>query len=393
MIILGAPTYTRYDLVAKMVESAATGTRTPDRIVIVDNGSRWDEKYRGPSAGVDVIRPGRNLGCAGGWNEICRQATCSDDIIIISNDDIVLSHDGVATMARAIEQTPDDVVVHGHAWSLFAMRARVWRRVGAFDERFWPAYFEDNDYQRRLEVAGVRRVVAHSSKSHAGSATIRSYNQQQMAAHHAQFRANRAYFIEKWGAAPGAVRATWPKVVARGEAKTLEERYVTAATGSTDICEHLPVLRDLASRVEHVTEFGVRSGESTVAFLAAQPRVLRSFDLEDTGIGGALTAVAGRTDFVFMAGDTREIDIAPTDLLFIDTLHTYDQLRAEFARHADKARRWIVLHDTTTFGDRGELPGSVGLWPAVEELLAEGRWKLKERRTNNNGLTVLERSP
>jgi hypothetical protein len=33
-----------------------------------------------------------------------------------------------------------------------------------------------------------------------------------------------------------------------------------------------------------------------------------------------------------------------------------------------------------------------GLWPAVEEFLAlHPEWKLKERYTNNNGLTVLER--
>lgn len=34
-----------------------------------------------------------------------------------------------------------------------------------------------------------------------------------------------------------------------------------------------------------------------------------------------------------------------------------------------------------------------GLWPAVEEFLAEheNEWKLHERYTNNNGLTILKR--
>jgi hypothetical protein len=33
-----------------------------------------------------------------------------------------------------------------------------------------------------------------------------------------------------------------------------------------------------------------------------------------------------------------------------------------------------------------------GLWPAVEEFLIDHpEWRLKERFTNNNGLTVLER--
>ncbi len=74
------------------------------------------------------------------------------------------------------------------------------------------------------------------------------------------------------------------------------------------------------------------------------------------------------------------------------TLHTYDQLKAELARHAAKARRWIVLHDTTTFATKGMESDPRGLWPAVEEVLADGTFVLKERRENNNGLTVLERA-
>jgi hypothetical protein len=59
--------------------------------------------------------------------------------------------------------------------------------------------------------------------------------------------------------------------------------------------------------------------------------------------------------------------------------------------NAAKARRYIVLHDTTTFGERGEAEGQRGLWPAVEELLAGGAFRLQQRSTNNNGLTILER--
>jgi hypothetical protein len=32
------------------------------------------------------------------------------------------------------------------------------------------------------------------------------------------------------------------------------------------------------------------------------------------------------------------------------------------------------------------------LWPAVEEFLAAGAFRLRQRFTNNNGLTVLERA-
>ena len=40
---------------------------------------------------------------------------------------------------------------------------------------------------------------------------------------------------------------------------------------------------------------------------------------------------------------------------------------------------------------RGETVGHQGLWAAIEEFLAEGMFRLKQRYENNNGLTVLER--
>jgi len=32
-----------------------------------------------------------------------------------------------------------------------------------------------------------------------------------------------------------------------------------------------------------------------------------------------------------------------------------------------------------------------GLWKAVEEFVADGTWRVKQRYTNNNGLTVLQK--
>ena len=54
--------------------------------------------------------------------------------------------------------------------------------------------------------------------------------------------------------------------------------------------------------------------------------------------------------------------------------------------------RYIVLHDTTTFAERGESPGQRGLWPAVEEFLARGTFRLQQRYEHNHGLTILERA-
>jgi len=105
-----------------------------------------------------------------------------------------------------------------------------------------------------------------------------------------------------------------------------------------------------------------------------------------------LAARAGRTEFVFHEADVLHVEIEATDLLFIDTFHVYEQLQEELRLHAGKVHKYIVLHDTTTFGLYGEAPGHAGLWPVVEEFLKEGAFRLKERYENNHGLTVLERA-
>jgi cephalosporin hydroxylase len=89
--------------------------------------------------------------------------------------------------------------------------------------------------------------------------------------------------------------------------------------------------------------------------------------------------------------DTRKVEIAPTELLFVDSLHIYEQVQKELELHADKASKYLVFHDTTAYADRGEFGGR-GIWPAIQEFMdTHPEWELLERRTNNNGLTTLKR--
>lgn len=190
----------------------------------------------------------------------------------------------------------------------------------------------------------------------------------------------------------------------------IEQRYQQKCATPSDIAEHLPTLRRYASQCQHVTELGVRTVVSTWAFLAGlrEPavdrtspiRTLISVDLAaPPAHGGNLDEVyeaAKRAvlHFRFIEADDRKIALEPTDLLFIDTWHVEEQLRIELQLHAEQARKWIILHDTETFGVVGETLGHRGLLPALTDFL-EGHpeWKVVERFTNCNGLMVLERRP
>jgi hypothetical protein len=171
-----------------------------------------------------------------------------------------------------------------------------------------------------------------------------------------------------------------------------EQLYQEACARDTDIHEHLPLLAQLASECTHVTELGVGHGQSTIGFLRNNIE-LHSYEYKPFDYIPKLFEDyrnAGRNVTLHIA-DTREINIAPTDFLFIDSLHIYEQVKIELHLHANKAKKYIGFHDTTTYATNGEFGGR-GIWPAIQEFLDEHpEWQLIQRRINNNGLTILKR--
>ena len=177
-------------------------------------------------------------------------------------------------------------------------------------------------------------------------------------------------------------------------ARELAARYDRARLSPSDINEHLPTLTRLASECRRVTEMGTRGANSTTAFLAARPERLTAYDVQRHPEVAALEDLARRAGipFEFIQADVLAADIEETDLLFIDTLHVYEQTRQELRRHAPKVRKFLVFHDIVSFGSHGETPGAAGIWPAIEGFLdAHPEWTLAERHDNNNGLAVLRR--
>lgn len=144
----------------------------------------------------------------------------------------------------------------------------------------------------------------------------------------------------------------------------------------------------------HVTEFGVRWVVSTWALLAGKPSTMVSYDIHYHPNILKTIEVANKNgiNFSFVIGDTLKINIESTDLLFIDTLHTYEQLKGELTLHGNKSQKFIIMHDTTKYAHVGMDGKPIGLVDAIDEFILDNKqWKIKEIRSNNNGLTVLSR--
>lgn len=180
------------------------------------------------------------------------------------------------------------------------------------------------------------------------------------------------------------------------------------AASGTAMSPHMPRLRDLARDLD-VVEFGVKRGCSTVAFLCSA-RSVWSVDLvppRPADMTAWLTAAGGA--WFFQQGDTRTITIPDCDLLLVDANHTYASVAAELTRHAHRVRRYLVFHDTITFGSIGadaetgahlwtyvrgqSVPhAALGVRPAIDELMIrDPSWYIAAHYTESHGLLVLER--
>jgi len=177
----------------------------------------------------------------------------------------------------------------------------------------------------------------------------------------------------------------------------VEEKFTELSQTPSDINEHLIVLRYYADQCQHVTELGVRKGVSTWAFLSSMCPMVVSVDVNHPDdFGGSLqemreASVEAGKDFEFILADDLDIEIVETDLLFVDALHTYKHITKELELHADKARKYLIFHDTVTYGIVG-LDGLEGIRKAIDEFMStHPEWKIKEEYLNNNGLLILEK--
>lgn len=192
--------------------------------------------------------------------------------------------------------------------------------------------------------------------------------------------------------------------------KTLNDYFEDRKKTPSDINEHLETFKRYSEECETVIEMGVRGIVSTWGFMMGKPKKLIGIDFDHPqNWGGDINEVyrlsrENGIEYEFRLQNTLICDIEECDLLFIDTWHDYLQLKQELYRHHSKVKKYIILHDTESFGFRNEpsyenysvereetnLPK--GLVSSINEFcLSNSNWYIYERFSNNNGITVLKK--
>lgn len=219
-IFVGIPVLNRLDL----LQASVASIDVPARVFVVNNNvvdKQFNDELTAWALANDVeVRSSPyNLGVAASWNLIITTAMGwgYEEIFIGSNDTTVLP--GTLAAIRDLDKSdPDDAIWHICGWNYWAIHARTIARVGLFDENFYPAYREDQDYSYRCDyLANMKRyavpkhpmpplansaVPATVGGHHLGSQTVAS--NAQYAAHNRNTHGNwnTTHYKMKWGGMP-----------------------------------------------------------------------------------------------------------------------------------------------------------------------------------------------
>lgn len=200
----------------------------------------------------------------------------------------------------------------------------------------------------------------------------------------------------------------------------IKNKYIELSNIESDINEHLPTLFEYSSKCNSIIECGVRTVISSWALLygllindSKNKKKYLLNDIIECNISDLLEkSKNSNVEINYEWINDLELNLNENyDMVFIDTWHIYGHLKRELNKFAPNINKYIILHDTTVDEEFGETIRmgwdpvkqseecgypieeiTKGLWPAVEEFLNDNQnWVIKERYTNNNGLTILEK--
>ena len=177
-------------------------------VYLVCNSGRVLEECRAwERVGVNVAYPGTNLGTCASWNRFVDYASRRKKLgAFIIGDDVLLEDPQTysAMCHNVVSESRAFWEVKGLGFSGFALPLAVVEDVGIFDEGLWPAYFEDNDYHRRVNLRGIPTRSLFTPFYHVGSGSLRMWREWEVWNAMYAFGTNSHWYFGKWGGSPGS---------------------------------------------------------------------------------------------------------------------------------------------------------------------------------------------
>jgi GT2 family glycosyltransferase len=195
-LVVAIPTLNRADLLNEALERYFEDFKET-HIAICDNGKQniitREENFM-------IYRPEENLNVSGSWNMLIDYADkINATHVLMLNDDVLLGRTE-HEVKMLIKNNPDVPFINSLMnWCSFILTIDGYKKIGGFDERYFPNYFNDNDYCYRMRLLGLERlntsflnpVIYRNSMTIAKDPSLNN-----------RFMEYRQNYINKWGGLP-----------------------------------------------------------------------------------------------------------------------------------------------------------------------------------------------
>ena len=191
---IGIPTLNRADLLIPSLLKYTDDFKNID-IHVVDNG----KQSLTAADKIHIYEQQQNLGVAASWNLLCNKIFETHSHALILNDDVYLGYD-TQRVNNVISKYPYSLVQSHISWSVILISKHMYDYIGAFDETFHPAYYEDSDYLYRMKLKGIIQDVDVTLNPEVVRISMTQEKDPELV--NESMRVNRERYIEKWGNSP-----------------------------------------------------------------------------------------------------------------------------------------------------------------------------------------------
>lgn len=170
--VLGFAVLSRFDLADRLLQSIDYPV---EHLVIVNNSGKksWTPKKPDSVKELWHIEVPYGLGANGAWNLIIK-STPHAAYWVLPNDDSHFEPGALQTIAENVRTDAFNFVKVSPRWSCVVPGEGAVMKAGLWDETFYPIYFDDDDYERRMQHAGVEFHNIDAIVHHDNSSTLRS---------------------------------------------------------------------------------------------------------------------------------------------------------------------------------------------------------------------------
>jgi glycosyltransferase involved in cell wall biosynthesis len=234
---IGIPTLNRFDLLINAL-SKYSHEFPNTKIFVIDNGNQQIESA---NKNIIIFKTEKNLGVAASWNKLAEEIFKEHEYALILNDDIILDA-GEVMIAELLKTCLSDLIVCESepgftGFSSFVLPKKTYnKKIGVFDEKFYPAYYEDNDYLYRLKLANANVEVSSLLNP---ERVFRFGTQLKDPTFDLRMNQNRNYYIKKWGGMPGKECVTEPFAIPAIKKKILWVTEYMMNSGYSRVSESL----------------------------------------------------------------------------------------------------------------------------------------------------------